>query len=207
MFRVWQLLPALLLLLRCTPPPAISPGADVAANYLELYRAQQDTVESISWEGNIGLVTRQVDQLVLPYYLRYDRHTLQLEIFTPFGTTLGELELAGGAPRLVMALPFFPDLAMLLEELQADSVEITAADAYSYFWGIPFVVRRHDPGIRVSFDQSNLLQQVKLDSSDRRMLSYSFRELPGGVLWPRSIRYLDRDELQVTITIKEPRHD
>ena len=88
---------------------------------------------------------------------------------------------------------------------EMDSLEITPAVAYSYFWGIPFI----NPGQKdsvgsISFDQQNLPHRVQLDSSGTRELQYTFRQLPAVGPWPKSIRYIERDELQVTITIKEP---
>jgi hypothetical protein len=195
-------------LLQCTPHPPEAQLEDPAALFLARYRTGQSSLTAASWEGHIGIVTREIDQLVLPYQLEYKIHSLQLTLFSPFGTTMGEIEITDDGTRIESSLPGLFDLESTLAEINADSLEISPADAYSYFWGIPFVSGyRDNSDIKVSFDSENLPRRVTMDSQGDRELQYKFRELVDGSIWPKSIRYLDPGELQLTITIKEPQYE
>ena len=197
-----------LMLLQCTPHPPHTQLDDPATLFLARLDASQSIAKSASWEGHIGIVTREIDQLLLPYDLEYNSHSLNVKLRSPFGTALGEIEISDNDVRVESALPGLFDLESILEEINADSLEITPADAYSYFWGIPFVSGyRDNSDIKVSFDSENLPRRVTMDSQGDRELQYKFRELVDGSIWPKSIRYLDPGELQLTITIKEPQYE
>ena len=196
---------AALMLMQCTPkvqhPTVEAPGAA----YLSIYQAQQEALAEVAWSGNIGIVSRRIDQMVLPYRLSYNRDTLLVKLYTPFGTRLGEIEFNGGQPRIETQLPGVIDLEMFMPGAGVDSLEIAPAVAYSYFWGIPFISPGQYEGVgRISFNQQNLPYRVQLDSTGNRELHYTFRQLPDAGPWPKLIRYRDKGELQVTITIKEP---
>jgi len=206
--RLLTILLFTLALLKCTPHPPDTQLEDPAALFLARYHAGQYTLAAASWEGHIGIVTREIDQLVLPYHLEYRNQSLYLALFSPFGTLLGEVEINDNGTMIESALPGFFDLESTLVEISADSLEISPTDAYSYFWGIPFVRGYLDnPDISVSFDSKNLPRRITMDSQDDRELQYRFREMTDGSFWPKSIRYHDPGELQVTITVKEPQYD
>ena len=197
-----------LLLLHCTPQPPEAQLEDPAALFLARYHTGQSSLTAASWEGHIGIVTREIDQLVLPYQLEYKNRSLQLTLFSPFGTTMGEIDITDDGTRIESTLPGLFDLESTLAEINADSLEISPADAYSYFWGIPFVINcQDDPDINISFDNDNLPRSITMDSQGSRELQYRFRELTDGTVWPKSIRFLDPGELQVTITMKEPHYE
>jgi hypothetical protein len=197
-----------MVLLQCTPHPPEALLEDPASLYLARYHTGHSSLTAASWEGHIGVVTREIDQLVLPYQLEYRSHSLYLTLFSPFGTTMGEIEITDDGTRIESMLPGLFDLESTLAEINADSLEISPADAYSYFWGIPFVANcQDDPDINISFDNDNLPRSITMDSQGSRELQYRFRELTDGTVWPKSIRFLDPGELQVTITMKEPHYE
>jgi len=197
----------LILLSRCAAPPVSDLAGTARSAWLDQYVRQSESLRAVDWNGYISVLSRRSDQLTLPYHLHYATDkvvdTLDLTVSTPFGTPLIEIRIVDDKLEYRSGWPSDDGLPLPLGG--ADSLEITAADAYSYFWAVPWL--ETEPGVTgvgVSFDDRNQPARIVLDETGTRWLDYAFRQLPGIGIWPRSIRYTEQDELQITITVKEP---